>query len=206
MDLSRLSTATKVITGAAILLLIDSFLDWQQFCAGSFCTGVSGWHGTVGVIMGLLIVLLIVWQVIKIAGVELPELPVPDKQIEAGVAGLLVIFVILKFITANEARHWWVQLVGLILTGVIAWYEWQRWQGADDDAPVAASVAASPAAAPAPPAAPAAPAAPSEPAAPEAPVAPVAPAAPMGGAPVAAEPDVPAADEPGDAPSGGTTY
>jgi hypothetical protein len=199
MDLSRLSTATKVITGAAILLLIDSFLDWQQFCAGSFCTGVSGWHGTVGVIMGLLIVLLIVWQVIKIAGVELPELPVPDKQVEGGVVALLVVFVILKFITANEARHWWVQLVGLILTGVIAWYEWQRWQGADDDAPVAATVGATPAAA-------AAPAAPAPPAAPEAPVAPVAPVAPMGGAPVVAEPDAPAADEPDDAPSGGTTY
>lgn len=204
MDLSRLSTATKVITGAAILLLIDSFLQWQQVCGGGVCFGLSGWHGTVGVIMGLLIVLLIAWQVIKIMGVELPELPVPDKQIEGGVVALLVVFVILKFITANEARHWWVQLVGLILTGVIAWYEWQRWQGADDDAPVAASVGATPAAA----AAPAAPAASAPPAAPEAPVAPVtpvAPAAPMGGAPVVAEPDVPASDEP-DAPSGGTTY
>jgi hypothetical protein len=202
MDLSRLSTATKVITGAAILLLIVSFFDWQQACFGSICAGVSGWHGAVGVIMGLLIVLLIAWQVIKIAGVELPELPVPDKQVEGGVVALLVVFVILKFITANEARHWWVQLVGLILTGVIAWYEWQRWQGADDDAPVAATVGATPAAA----AAPAAPAAPAPPAAPEAPVAPVAPVAPMGGAPVVAEPDAPAADEPNDAPSGGTTY
>jgi hypothetical protein len=203
MDLSRLSTATKVITGAAILLLIVSFFDWQQACFGSVCAGVSGWHGTVGVIMGLLIVLLIVWQVIKIAGVELPELPVPDKQIEGGVVGLLVIFVILKFITANEARHWWVQLVGLILTGVIAWYEWQRWQGADDDAPVAASTAGSSTAAASATPAPAAPAPPAPAAAPEAPAA---PAAPFGGAPVAAEPETPAVDDPDDTPSGGTTY
>jgi hypothetical protein len=201
MDLSRLSTATKVITGAAILLLIVSFFDWQQACFGSICAGVSGWHGAVGVIMGLLIVLLIAWQVLKIAGVDLPELPVPDKQIEAGVVGLLVIFVILKFLTANEARHWWVQLVGLILTAVIAWYEWQRWQGADDDAPVASSSGGSMAAA-----APAAPAAPAEAPAPVAPAA--APASSFGGAPVVAEPEAPAGDEADEAPppAGGTTY
>jgi hypothetical protein len=199
MDLSRLSTATKVITGATILLLIDSFLQWQKVCigAGGFhvCEGLSGWHGTVGVIMGLLIVLLLAWQVVKIVGVELPELPVADRQIEGGVVGLLVVFVILKFITANEFRNWWVQLVGLILTAVIAWYEWQRWQGADDDAPVASSAAA--------PATPAASAAPAPPAPPAAPEPPVAPAATFGGAPAAAEPEAPVADEPDDAPSGG---
>src|SRR3954453_16607362 len=123
MDLSRLSTATKVITGAAILLLIDTFLDWQQVCIsvpgfGSHCGGQSAWHGITGVILGLLVIVLIAWQVVKILEVSLPELPVPDRQIEVGVIGGIVIFAILKFITASDYRHWWVQILGLILVAI----------------------------------------------------------------------------------------
>jgi hypothetical protein len=185
MDLSRLSTATKVITGAAILLLILMFFNWQQVCYASICGGVSGWHGFVGVVLGLLVIALIAWEVVKILGVELPTLPVPAATIELAVTGGVVVFVILKFLTANEARRWWVQILGLLLAAAIAWGGWQRMSGADD-APVAA---ATPAAAP--------PAAPSyTPPAPAEPVAPPAPSEPV------------AADEPEETPppAGGTTY
>src|SRR3954447_24887532 len=130
MDFSRLSTATKVITGAAILLLIDTFLDWQQVCVsvpgfGSHCGGQSAWHGFTGVILGLLVIVLIAWLVLRILGVALPDLPVEDRQLEMGVVGGIVVFAILKFITASDSRHWWVQILGLILVAVIAWAEWQ---------------------------------------------------------------------------------
>ena len=182
MDLSRLSTATKVITGAAILyLILLTIIDWQQVCFASICGGVSGWHGSVGVILGLLLIVLIAWEAMKIFGVDLPELPVTTRQIELVVIGGVVVFTILKFISANEARVWWVQIVGLILAGVIGWFGWQR-MNEPDAAPAAASPA--PAAPTYTPPAPAAPAAPAEPAAPAA----------------------PAADEPADDPPSSNTY
>jgi hypothetical protein len=184
MDLSRLSTATKVITGAAILLLILMFFNWQQVCYASICGGLTGWHGFVGVVLGLLVIALIAWEVVKILGVELPTLPVPAATIELAVTGGVVVFVILKFLTANEARRWWVQILGLLAAAAIAWGGWQRMSGASD-APAASPAAAAPPAAPAPSYTPPAPA---EPAAP--------PAEPM------------AADEPEETPppAGGTTY
>ena len=79
---------------------------------------MSGWHGSVGVILGLLLIVLIAWEVIKIVGVELPELPVTDRQIELVVIGGVVVFVHPQVHHApNEARVWWVQIVGLILAG-----------------------------------------------------------------------------------------
>ena len=32
-DMSKMSTAEKLLAGGSILLLIDSFLPWQQVCA-----------------------------------------------------------------------------------------------------------------------------------------------------------------------------
>jgi hypothetical protein len=197
MDLSRLSTATKVITGAAILLLIDTFLDWQQVCFASVCGGQSAWHGITGWLLGLLVVALIAWQIVKILEVDLPDLPVEDRQIEMGVVGGIVIFAILKFITAGDFRHWWVQIVGLILVAVIAWFEWQKLQGRDAAPAGAASESSAPAAA--------APASTPAPAAAPAPVAPVG-GAPMTAPPEATTPDTP--DQPGapeDPATGGPT-
>ena len=32
-DMSKMSTAEKLMAGGSILLLLDSFLPWQKFCA-----------------------------------------------------------------------------------------------------------------------------------------------------------------------------
>ena len=57
-DMSKMSTAEKLLAGGSILLLIDSFLPWQSACAsdilgdlgalGEFdtCGSVSMWGGT----------------------------------------------------------------------------------------------------------------------------------------------------------------
>ena len=151
MDLSRLSLATKLITGAAILLLIDTFLNWQQVCfsalGNSSCSGVSGWHGAIGVLLGIFTIFLIAWEVVKVVGVDLPELPVEDRLVELGAAGGVVVLVILKFLSANEVRHWWVQIVGLLCAAAIAYGLWLRMQGQEDGA-AASSEPAAPAATP----------------------------------------------------------
>src|SRR5438093_11723007 len=74
-DMSKMSMATKIIGGAGILLLIDSFLQWQRICI-SFagiggCGGVSAWSGSgsfFGLLMGLFVIALLIWEGMQAAG------------------------------------------------------------------------------------------------------------------------------------------
>ena len=57
-DMSKMSIASKIIMGAGILLLIDSFLSWQKVCAsdilgdiagvGDICASANAWGGSGG--------------------------------------------------------------------------------------------------------------------------------------------------------------
>ncbi len=40
-DMSKMSMASKIIMGAGILLLIDSFLSWQKVCVSDVLGGLS---------------------------------------------------------------------------------------------------------------------------------------------------------------------
>ena len=110
----------------SVLLLIDSFLDWQQV-EGLTLTGEtsrprsSGWHG-VGIIMGLLTVVLIVWLVVRLAAAHI-KLPVSDAMTGALLGFLILAFTVIKFLVDNEFRHWpaWVGLLLAIVIAVGAW-------------------------------------------------------------------------------------
>ena len=43
MDLSRLSTAHKIAIGGAVILLIDSFLNWYSVDLGGVSIGINAW-------------------------------------------------------------------------------------------------------------------------------------------------------------------
>ena len=123
MNWAGLSTGTKVLLVGGILLLVDTFLPWQQVSAGPFTASVSGWHG-IGVLMGLLVIALVVWEGLQVAGVtQQIELPVSAVLISVALAAATALFTIIKFLVANEARHWpaWI---GLILAVVIAVGGW----------------------------------------------------------------------------------
>ena len=76
MDLSKMTTATKILLGAGLVLFIDLFLDWQQASVGPVTVGQTGWHG-VGVVVGLLVIALLVWEGLQFANVKLNvDLPV----------------------------------------------------------------------------------------------------------------------------------
>ena len=77
-DMSKMSTAEKVLAGSSILLLIDSFLPWQRSCSTSaisanssaktMSASLSAWQGSggiFGVLMGLLTIVLIVAGVLS---------------------------------------------------------------------------------------------------------------------------------------------
>ena len=129
--LGQLSTATKLLAGGGLLLFIDLFLDWQQACIGvgggnQICGGSNGWSG-IGVLLGLLVVGLLVWEAAQLAG-KTESLNVPSTLVTSGLAGAILLFTIIKFFVDGDARHW-PAYVGLILAAAIAAGGWQRLQG-----------------------------------------------------------------------------
>jgi hypothetical protein len=126
MNIAELGRGTQLLLVAGILLLIDSFLDWQQVSAGGISAGASMWHG-VGVVAGLLLIALLVWEVAQVTGViRNLELPVSAAIISVGLAVGTAAFTVVKFLVANEARHWpaWI---GLILAVGIAIGGWLKY-------------------------------------------------------------------------------
>jgi hypothetical protein len=126
-DMSKMSTASKILLGAGVLYFIDMFFQWNRACVLSFCAGVNGWHG-LGLLNGVLVLVIIVMEVLLLAGVNVDiGTPTMRMQIEAGLAFGVLLFTILKVIVDNEFLSWpaWV---GLILALVIGYGGWMRWQ------------------------------------------------------------------------------
>jgi hypothetical protein len=120
--LKKLSPMAQVVLGGSVLYLIFSFLDWQQACGGPpgfhVCAGRSEWNG-VGVIAGLLVVALLVWEVLRLLDVKLQLGNFTPALISVALALALLVFTVITFFSHNEFRHW-PQWLGLILSIVIA--------------------------------------------------------------------------------------
>jgi hypothetical protein len=129
-QLKGLSRSSQLLLGAGLLLFIFLFFDWQQVCVSgngfSACGGRSGWHGW-GVLVGLLVIALILWEVVQLLGVKI-ELPFKAALLSAGLAAGVLLFTVIKFLVDNEARHW-PSWVGLILAIVIGFGGYLRWSG-----------------------------------------------------------------------------
>jgi len=142
-DLAAISTGRKVLLAAGLLLFIDLFLAWQQVCASfggaSVCGSRSGWHG-IGVLVGLLTIALLVWEAIGAFNVDLGDAlrNLPTNLISAALAAAVAVFVIIEFLTHNEARHWPAWL-GLLLGIAIAVGGWLRFTEAPTTAPTAST-------------------------------------------------------------------
>jgi uncharacterized membrane protein len=132
--LSELSHGAKVVLGAAIALLIVSFPDWFQVSDIGFA---NMWNG-IGVLAGLLLIALIVWQALRLANINL-EIGVTPSMITAALAVLLLIFVAIRWLDkpgpsiASDAvdRTFWAWL-GLILAIVIVVGAWMNMRAAGE--------------------------------------------------------------------------
>jgi hypothetical protein len=126
-DMSKMSTASKILLGGSILYFIDMILQWNKACFGPICAGVSGWHG-IGFFSGLIVMVIIAMEVITLAGVKV-EMGTPQMRstVESGLAGALLVFTLLKVLVDNEFLAWpgWL---GVVLAIVIAYGGWMRWQ------------------------------------------------------------------------------
>jgi hypothetical protein len=132
---NALSRGLQVMLIGSLLLLIDSFLDWQQVSGNVFgqevSAGRSGWHG-VGVIMGILTIVLIAWLIVRLAAAHI-TLPVSDAMTGALLGFLILLFTVVTFFVNNEFRHWpaWVGLILAIVIAVGAWLAVQEAGGVE---------------------------------------------------------------------------
>lgn len=131
---SQLTHGAKVVLGAGIAFLVVSFLRWQEVSAdlgsiGSIEAGQSMWHG-IGVIAGLIAIVLVAWQAVRLANVTV-DVGVSPSLITAALALLLVLFTFAKFLVDDEFRTFWAWL-GLVLSVAVAVGAWLNLQAAGD--------------------------------------------------------------------------
>jgi hypothetical protein len=143
-DMSKMSTAEKLLAGGSILLLIVSFLPWQKSCSnlgelgeligqGDICVSFNAWQGSggiFGVLMALLAIALIVVGVLSMTG-NMANMNMGTMSADklTGFLGLGVAgFGLLKFIFALTESPAWGAFVGLVLLAAIGYGAWQKVQ------------------------------------------------------------------------------
>jgi hypothetical protein len=166
MDKFRaLSRGAQIMLIAGVLLLIDTFLPWQDFgdgvigeAAEQFGVDVSfsAWHGFWGWILGLLTLVLLAWIVVRIAAIDIP-LPVSPAMTAALLGVLILFFAVIKNLVDDESTIW--SYIGVVLAALIAYGAWTQVQESGGVETLKSEIPArpapsSPASAPAPPATP----------------------------------------------------
>ena len=136
-DMSKMSTASKILLGGSILLLLDSFLTWQKICFDlpidigiPNCGTASMWGGSAswaGLVTGLLTIALIAWEGIQLAG-QGPDVGQPASKISAYLGFSVLIFGLLKFLLVVTNHPGIGAFIGLVLLLAIGYGAWMRFQ------------------------------------------------------------------------------
>jgi hypothetical protein len=122
-NLSTLSRGTQILAAAGVLLLIDTFLDWQSIDVGPFSAGKNAWSGFWGVIMGLALLVLLAWVIARIFDVKLPT-ELPEGSIILGLGALIFVFALLKNLIDDYSTIW--SYIGVLLAAGVAYGAWLR--------------------------------------------------------------------------------
>jgi len=122
-DLSKMSTATKILLGAGILYLIDLFLPWQKVDVIPGCCSLAGTRG-IGALNLLLVIALLAWEGMALANVNIQA---PRALISAALAGAILVFTVLKILVDMEEIYIFAW-IGLLLAIAIGYGGWMRWQ------------------------------------------------------------------------------
>lgn len=130
--MARVSTGSKILLVAGLLLFIDLFFPWQGVDFGDFLgtdlgsANVSGFNG-LGILVALLVIAMLVWEGLLAAGVSINLGSTSPALISAGLGFAVALFTIIAFLTKLSAIKWGAFL-GLILALVIAYGAYMRWQ------------------------------------------------------------------------------
>ena len=151
-DMGKLSAASKIIFIAGVLLLIDSFLQWQRYCVdlsgigglGNTCAGVSAWAGSgsfFGLLMGLSVLALLIWEGIQAAGAGGNiKIGISASKLSAYLGFAVVGFGILKliFVLVSELKPSLFGWIGFILILIVGYGAWMKFQEPEVAAPPSA--------------------------------------------------------------------
>lgn len=151
--MSKMSMASKIIMGAGILLLVDSFLSWQKVCASDvlgglggiadFCVKANAWGGSggwAGLLMGIALIALLVWQGIQVANIPMNlSIGVTPSKGTAYLGFGVVAFGLIKFLLAVTNEPALFAFVGLILILAVGYGAWMKFQEPEGAAPPMAS-------------------------------------------------------------------
>lgn len=152
-DMSKMSMASKIIMGAGIVLFIDSFLQWQRVCInfggitglGNACGGVNAWGGSgsfFGLLMGICVLVLIVWEGLQMAGsAGSIKLPISASKASAYLGFGVVVFGVLKLllVLTSSLKPSLFGWLGLILILAVGYGAWMKFQEPESSAPPAAA-------------------------------------------------------------------
>jgi hypothetical protein len=136
-DMSKLSTADKILLGGSALFLIDSFLPWQRVClevAGfsGGCISANAWGGDAswaGILASLAAILLLLASVAGLAGVAMPP-TMPMQAIVSWLALGTTLFAVLKFLLIVTNEAYFFAYLGLIIALGLAYGGWMKMQEA----------------------------------------------------------------------------
>jgi hypothetical protein len=129
-DIAAMSMAMKGILIVGILLLIDSFLPWQRVCVEflgqSACGSLSAWSGNgswAGTIMGILLIVLILFEVSKLANMSM-QLPIEPSKASAYLGFAVVGFGVLKFLLAlfGDVSAGFGAWIGIVLLAALGYF------------------------------------------------------------------------------------
>jgi hypothetical protein len=140
-DMSKVSTASKILMGGSLLLLLDSFLSWQKVCIdlgdlGALigdvdnCASASMWGGSAGwagLITGLLAIALLIWEGMQLAGQSI-DVGQPASRISAYLGFGVLVFGVLKFLLVVTNEPGLGAFIGIILILAIGYGAWMRFQ------------------------------------------------------------------------------
>jgi hypothetical protein len=127
-DWGRLTMGQKGVLITGVLLFIDLFLPWNKVGECPFCVSVNGWSG-VGVIAGLLVLALLVWEGLNAAG-ALATVTAPKALITTAVAAGAALFALLRAVFNLEFSTFglWLGIILALALGYAAYVRYQESQ------------------------------------------------------------------------------
>lgn len=151
MSLAKISNGNKILLGAGVLLLLDSFFKWNKVSwLGNSQSFDSAWSHGVGPIFGILLLVTVIVVALmvlvdqNVVQMTLPTLPIKYSQLVVGLAGLTVVFGIIRFLThagggipaasGVSIGRTFMAWVGLVLIIVFAVGAFLRFQEGDAEA------------------------------------------------------------------------
>src|SRR5437588_2648108 len=70
VDWNKLPAATKILLVAGLLYFIDLFLPWYKYSVPGHGLGtVSGWHGALGVLCGIVVILILLMETLTVMNI-----------------------------------------------------------------------------------------------------------------------------------------